>query len=337
MSTHNKKVVIAGAGSVGCYIGGMLASGGANVHFLARPSMQAEIQQHGLHLSDHQGRHVDLTPDALNFTTSESVLSDADLILICVKSKDTHAMAEAIKSSGNTQATVFSCQNGVSNVAAIEAVIPNHTILPLMVPYNVVNQHEGRFHCGTQGKLLCQQDPSAEPLLQMAKNAQLGFDLKDDMHSVLWGKLLLNLNNPVNALSGIPLKQQLETPGYRKIYAACLKEGLAVLKAANITPAQAAAVPIETIIRIMSLPNFIFKLVAKKMLTIDPQARSSMWEDLENHRPVEVDYISGEIVKLGKRVNIPTPMNERLIRLVKHAEAAGQGSPNLSPKQILNG
>lgn len=337
MSHQDLNIVVAGAGSVGCYVGGMLASGGANVHFLARPSMQSEIQQYGLHLSDWTGRNVELKPNTIKITTSESILKDADLILICVKSKDTHAMAELIKQSGNVHATVFSCQNGVSNVPAIEAVLPKHTVLPLMVPYNVLNQHQGHFHCGTQGKLLCQQHKSAEPLLQLANNAQLGFELKDNMQNVLWGKLLLNLNNPVNALSGIPLKQQLETKGYRKIYAACLKEGLAVLNAANIIPAQAAAVPIKTIIRIMSLPNFIFKLVAKKMLTIDPEARSSMWEDLENHRPVEVDYISGEIVKLGKRVNIATPMNERLIRLVKQAQQAGQGSPNLSPKQILNG
>lgn len=337
MSNNSFKVVIAGAGSVGCYIGGMLANGGANVHFLARESMQQEIQQHGLHLSDHHGRHIDVLPQAIQITTSESVLSHADLILICVKSKDSHSMAKSIQQSGNKHATIFSCQNGVSNVTAIQEELPNHVVLPLMVPYNVVNQHQGRFHCGTQGVLLCQQHERAHPLSEMAKSANLGFALKDDMQSVLWGKLLLNLNNPVNALSGIPLKQQLETPGFRKIYATCLKEGLAVLRAANITPAQAAAIPIEKIVQIMSLPNFLFKLIAKKVITIDPEARSSMWEDLENHRPVEVDYISGEIVKLGKRVNIPTPMNERLIRLVKQAETKGLGSPNLSPKQIING
>jgi len=157
------------------------------------------------------------------------------------------------------------------------------------------------------------------------------------MLNIMWGKLLLNLNNPVNALSGVPLKQQLETRGYRRIYSQCLKEGLAVLKAASIKPGQVAAVPVTVIPYILSLPDFLFKRVAHKMLAIDPDARSSMWEDLQNHRPVEVDYISGEIVNLGKRVNIPTPMNERLIHLVKQAQDAGNGSPNLTPEQMISG
>ncbi|GAA6135568.1 2-dehydropantoate 2-reductase [Oceaniserpentilla sp. 4NH20-0058] len=337
MNADHIKIVIAGAGSIGCYIGGMLVSGGANVRFLARQSMKNKIDAHGLHLTDWTGRSTQLSPDQLHMSTDPSILKDADLILICVKSKDTQAMANTILNSGNQHATVFSFQNGVSNTNTIHQILPNHTVLPVMVPYNVVSQANGHFHCGTQGHLYCQQHHKALLLKDAADTAKLGFELKHHMQSILWGKLLLNLNNPVNALSGIPLKQQIENRAYRKIYVACLKEGLAVLKAANIKPGQVAAVPIQTAVKILSLPNFLFKLLAKKMLAIDPKARSSMWEDLQNQRPVEVDYISGEIVKLGKRVNIETPMNQRLIRLVKQAEQSGNGSPNLSPQQILNG
>lgn len=331
------KIVIAGAGSVGCYIGGMLASGGADVYFLARERIANDLTAHGLHLSDWTGVDIQLSPHDFHVTTDEATLKDADLILVCVKSKDTQAMAHTILNSGNTHATVFSFQNGIGNTDTIQQVLPNHTVLPVMVPYNVIYQPNGHFHCGTQGSLYCQQHPDAQPLIDAANLAKLGFELKPDMLSILWGKLLLNLNNPVNALSGIALKQQIENRAYRKIYVACLKEGLAVLKAANIEPGQVAVVPIQTAVKILSLPNFLFKRLAKKMIAIDPEARSSMWEDLQNHRPVEVDYISGEIVKLGKRVNIATPMNQRLIRLVKQAEQSGNGSPNLSPQQILNG
>jgi len=61
-----------------------------------------------------------------------------------------------------------------------------------------------------------------------------------------------------------------------------------------------------------------------------------MWEDLQNKRPVEVDYINGEIVKLGKQLNVDTSLNERLIELVKLAQTKGQGSPNLQPHNIRN-
>lgn len=331
------KIVIAGAGSIGCYVGGRLASGGAHVHFLARARVKNDLDKYGLTLSDWTGYHAQLAPSQFHVTTHESVLADADIICVCVKSKDTQAMAQSIVQSGNNHATIFSFQNGMSNSEALQNILPQHTILPVMVPYNVIYQDKGHFHCATQGALYCQDHPKALPLKTLAEHANLGFELKPDMLNIMWGKLLLNLNNPVNALSGMPLKQQLETRGYRQIYAQCLKEGLQVLKAANITPGQVAAVPVGVIPYILALPDFLFKRVAQKMLAIDPTARSSMWEDLQNKRPVEVDYISGEIVALGKRVNIATPMNERLIRLVKQAQAAGLGSPNFSPQQILNG
>jgi len=334
MTKHNNKIVIAGAGSIGCYVGGMLASGGANVHFFARERIANDLKENGLHLTDWTGKAVDLTPSQLNISTDANVLADAHLILVCVKSKDSEEMASTIKASGNESAAIFSCQNGVSNVSAISNVLPNHTVLPVMVPYNVVYETGGKFHCGTEGELYCQQHPAAQDLQTAADHAQLGFEQKSDMMNILWGKLLLNLNNPVNALAGVPLKQQLETTGYRKVYAQCLKEGLAVLKAANIQPGQVAAVPVSVIPYILSLPNFLFKRVAQKMLAIDPKARSSMWEDLQNKRPVEVDFITGEIIKLGKEVGINTPMNQRLLELVKQAQDNGQGSPNLSAAEM---
>ena len=330
------KVVIAGSGSIGCYVGGMLASGGANVHFFARERIANDITQNGLSLSDWTGRHESLTPQQFSVSLEQSVFNDADLILICVKSKDTAQMAQTIKDSGNTSATIFSLQNGVSNTQEIQQVLPSHTVLTVMVPYNVVYQHGGLFHCGTEGSLYCQSHENAKPLKALAEQANLGFELKDDMASILWGKLLLNLNNPINALSGIPLKQQLESATFRKVLRKSMLEGMAVLKAAGITPAQVAAVPMRVIPVILSLPNWLFKRVAQKMLAMDPKARSSMWEDLQNKRPVEVDYINGEIVKLGKQLNVNTPMNERLIKLVKEAQDRGLGSPNMAPGNILN-
>ncbi len=331
-----QKVVIAGAGNIGCFVGGMLASGGSHVHFFARPRIAQDITNNGLHLSDWSGLDTCVTPQQFTVNTDASVLKDADLILVCVKSKDTQEMAQTIKDSGNTKATVFSLQNGVANTKTIQTILTNHTVLPVMVPYNVVYQTGGHFHCGTEGNLYCQQHPKAQALLQLAHNAQLGFELKDDMPNILWGKLLLNLNNPINALAGIPLKQQLETVGFRKIYRDCLKEGLQVLNAADIKPGKVAAVPVAFIPYILALPTLVFKRIAQTMLAMDPKARSSMWEDLQNNRPVEVDYINGEIVKLGKLHNIPTPLNEQLMTLVKNAQKNGLGSPNLLPHQIRN-
>jgi 2-dehydropantoate 2-reductase len=69
------------------------------------------------------------------------------------------------------------------------------------------------------------------------------------------------------------------------------------------------------------------------MLAIDPAARSSMWEDLERHRPTEIDHLQGAILALADRTGVRAPLTERIVRLVKNAEAARAGSPRLTPEE----
>ena len=93
-------------------------------------------------------------------------------------------------------------------------------------------------------------------------------------------------------------------------------------------------VPPGAIPRILKLPNWLFRRVARRMLAIDPQARSSMWEDLERRRPTEIDYLQGAILALATKARIPAPVTQRIVRLVKEAEAARVGSPALTPQQV---
>ena len=79
--------------------------------------------------------------------------------------------------------------------------------------------------------------------------------------------------------------------------------------------------------RILGLPNWLFRRVAKRMLAIDPQARSSMWEDLDRRRTTEIDYLQGAILALAAKHRIATPLTQRIVRLVKQSEAAAAGSP----------
>ena len=69
-------------------------------------------------------------------------------------------------------------------------------------------------------------------------------------------------------------------------------------------------------------PTWLFRLLANKMLAIDPLARSSMWEDLEAGRITEVDWLNGEIVRLAEKMGHHAPVNARLIALIREAEAS---------------
>ena len=107
-----------------------------------------------------------------------------------------------------------------------------------------------------------------------------------------------------------------------------------MLKAAGIRPARIEGVPPGAVPRILRLPNWLFRRVAERMLAIDPEARSSMWEDLERRRPTEIDYLQGAILALAAKTRVRAPLTERIVRLVKEAEAARAGSPGLTPEQV---
>jgi 2-dehydropantoate 2-reductase len=157
---------------------------------------------------------------------------------------------------------------------------------------------------------------------------------RGDMTGVLWGKLLLNLNNALNALAGVPLAAELADRRWRRLLARQIDEGLAVLKAAGIRPAPIEKVPPRAVPRILRLPDWLFRRVARSMLAIDPEARSSMWEDLGARRPTEIDHLQGAILALAAKTGVRVPLTRRIVELVKAAEAARAGSPRLAPERI---
>ncbi|MDO6579545.1 2-dehydropantoate 2-reductase [Alteromonas stellipolaris] len=337
IETANKaNIVILGAGSIGCYLGGCLLSIGANVTLIGRARLKDQIANDGLTLTDWRGRNTKIKPADVNFTESAEVMARADYILVCVKSGDTQEAASLIAQYEisdplKDNPVVISFQNGVRNGRVLSECLPNYTVMKGMVPFNVLGQGDGHFHCGTEGDL-CIEDKSgqAKDLVGLLEMANLPVKVFKDLTSVQWGKLLMNLNNAVNALSGSPLLEQLNDSAYRKVMAVVLKEALGTMKAAGIEPAKTGKVIPKLMPYIMSLPNFLFEKVAAATLKIDPQARSSMYEDLALNRKTEVDYLNGEIVALGEAHHVSTPANTAILKLIKAAESANDGSPMLS-------
>lgn len=333
-----QRIVVAGAGSIGCYIGGCLADAGRRVTLLLRPSLAAIVASHGLRISDLDGADRIVAPGAIGLATDPAAaLAEADIVLVTVKSRDTAAMAEAIAAHAPSGAVVVSLQNGVGNVDALLARLGAMArVVPGMVPFNVVQSHgdggPARFHRATSGTVLV---GGSEAGLKQALDAP-GARVAEhpDMTGVLWAKLLLNLNNALNALCGLPLAGQLSDRRWRLLLARQVAEALGILKASGIRPARIEGVAPAMIPRILRLPDWLFRLVARRMLAIDPQARSSMWEDLDKRRVTEIEYLQGAVLALAGKNRIPAPVIERIVHLVKEAEAAKNGSPALTAEQV---
>jgi len=330
-------IAILGAGSVGCYLGGCLASAGVKVTFIGRERIQQQLLTHGLTLTDWQSRCDHIQPHNLDYSLSINDLSSADYILVTVKSGDTQSVINNIANYAKPNAIVVSFQNGIGNGELLKQGLPNHRILTGMVPFNVLAKGDGKFHCGTQGNLAIEDKAGlATSLIEAFEAVKLPVDVYDDLKPIQWSKLILNLNNSINALSGQPLKVQLSDRTYRKVLALSIKEALYILNSANVKTVKTGKVAVQLLPLILVLPNGLFKIVASSMIKIDSTARSSMYEDLMLNRNTEIDYLNGEIVRLAKQFNIPSPVNTAIVNLVKQTELTGKGSPKILSKTLLN-
>ncbi len=311
-------VVIMGAGSVGCYVGGRLQAAGASVHFVGRPRMLGALRQHGLVVTDLDGGRVQFTADQLQL--HDTPPKRAALVLLCVKSGATATAAAALAAALPPGTPVLSLQNGVSNAEHGAAAAPALTWLAGMVPYNIAELAPGHVHRGTAGCLAAQDHPALVPWLPVFKAAGLPLAVHADLLPVLWGKLLLNLNNPVNALSGLPLRAQLLEHDFRVVFAALQAEALTALRAAGIAPARLTPLPPHLLPTVLRLPTWLFRGVAARMLKIDHQARSSMADDLALGRPTEVDAFCGAVVRLAQAHGTAAPVNAKMANLLSAAQ-----------------
>ena len=188
-------------------------------------------------------------------------------------------MAEIIARHASSDAVIVSLQNGVGNAAVLRHHLPGRRVLGGMVPFNVMALGAGRFHRATSGDIVIEQDAARTA----DKLSVPGLTMRPtgNIDGVQWGKLLLNLNNALNALSGLPLRRQLALRPWRRLFADQLAEALIAIRAEGIKPVSPTPIPIALMPPLLRLPNAIFEPMLGRTMKIDPEARSSMWEDLQ--------------------------------------------------------
>jgi 2-dehydropantoate 2-reductase len=328
----NRPIGVAGAGSIGCFVGGMLAAGGRRVALLARSRVIGEIEANGLALTSFEGFDRTIAANALTLSEDPRIFGDAGVVLVTVKSADTAEIADIIAQHAPTDAVIVSLQNGVGNVSVLRARLPGRRVLAGMVPFNVVARGPGHVHRATSGDIVierddaCTADELSVPGLKVRST--------DNIAGVQWGKLLLNLNNALNALADLPLRRQLAQRAWRRLFADQMAEGLAAIKAEGIQPVSSTPIPASWTPHLLRLPDAIFETLLGRTMKIDPEARSSMWEDLQRGRLTEIDYLQGVITEIADRRGLQVPLSRRIVALIRAAEAVGKGSPGLTPEQI---
>jgi 2-dehydropantoate 2-reductase len=350
-------IVIAGAGLIGCFCGGLWAAAGYPVTLLGRRRVLDPITQAGLAVTDFSGLKKAVSAGHLQCSEDYSVLAGADLVIVAVKTSATAAMGQQIALHASPNAPVFSFQNGMGNATLLQQMLPGRDVRAAMVPFNVVTPetpaplseltedqepaplgHQSAsvsrpgFHRASSGDIVIAAGPGhwgrrlSVPGLTVVESA--------DISGVQWGKLLINLNNALNALSGVPLMMQLQNRQWRRLMADQMAEAIRVMQAAGLRPVSTTPLPVWMSPYILRLPTWAFSRIAAQMLTIDPSARSSMAQDLMQGRITEVDALQGESQRLGQAHGVATPICDVVMQLIRQAEMKKAGLPKMQPGQI---
>lgn len=327
---------IIGLGPVGGFLAGCLAASGHPVRSLARPAVAAELRQSGIKVNKLNGS-VDFVPgDKLSIVEDLEKLGAVDAVLVCVKSRCTDDLAAHLAKCLSPTVAVVSIQNGIQNVARLRAHLPENPVLGGMLPYPIKKVAPNEFQRLMAGSIVLEEDASGAgtTLAEALNGAGVEARTSRDIARVQWGKLVINTNNGLNGLLGIPLRDQLSERKSRALFAAVMEEALAVARAAGVDPAPSVGVDPWSLPDILRLPDHLYSERSGDLQKIGPGVRSSLWADLENRRPTEIDDLNGDIARLAAQLGVKAPLNQRLTSLVKEAEAKGQGSPNYSLAQL---
>lgn len=310
--------LVFGTGLIGGFVAGGLLNAGIETVLLGR-ERQREAMKSGLTISDLNGNQAEL--DAPMFWQSGTETT-FDIIWLTVKCTAVANCIDQLKTLITETSIIICCQNGFGSDHAIRTAFPNNTVLTAAVGFNVADQNSGHhLHRSTDGHLVVQAHPRLDGFISKINCELLPAHSATDIQAERWAKLQLNLANPVNALADVPTKTMVEDAEYRKVIVALMRELLSVTKAMGLDLPKLTAVPAKMLPTVMSLPNWLYLLLAQKTLAIDPTARVSMWWDLSQGKQSEIDYLNQAVVEQGRKLGIDCPYNERIVALIKQVEA----------------
>ncbi len=296
------RVAVMGAGAVGCYFGGMLGRAGAEVTLIGRPAHVEAIRRDGLRMdSVHFQESV-----RISAVTSADAVRHADLILFCVKTLDTAQAARDIAPHLQPGVIIVSLQNGVENVEEMHAAagleaIPAVVYVAASMPAAGVVKHAGR------GDLVIGHASRQEDVARVARwfsGAAVPCRISENIEADLWTKLIWNCaGNAVTALARASYGQTARNDLAWEMVTAVAQEAIAVARAAGVV-----------------LPPMDLIAGARKLAMDLGDATSSTSQDVRRGKRTEIDALNGVIVRRGKQLGVPTPVNHTLYALVKLLE-----------------
>ena len=290
------KIAVMGAGAIGGYFGGRLAKAGFDVSFIARGAHLDVIRKNGLKVLSPLG---DFTIHPATVTDDPAEVGPVDVILFMVKNYDTLRAAEQIRPLVGPDTAIIPFQNGVearamlSNVLGARHVLGGVAFIPASIQEPGVIKHNAELAKLVFGEFDKQITPRAVAFLDALEKAGVTGEIPADISMVLWSKLMfLTSMSAINCITRQPVGLVQSDGETIALYMDAMREVAAVAAAHGVSLGE------EAIANNMALAK-----------SFPPNNKTSMFQDLEAGQRLEIDYLSGAVVRLGREKGIETPIH----------------------------
>jgi 2-dehydropantoate 2-reductase len=307
------KIIIIGSGNIGCLLGTLLTKGGQDVTLVEiREDIVKVIEKEGIRIDMSNGQSVHAM---VKITNNINALCIADLVILAVKSNSTRSALEGAKPIIGKDTWVMSVQNGAGNIETITEVLGDDSNLIGGVFFCVVtpsSTNKLSWVVGTGGLKFGPADgkisPRVKEVAEIFRKAGLSVDISTKVQELIWSKVLQNVPLALSTALRLTNDEFVTYPHAKELIVRMAQECVAVTKAMGITLDHPED-PINPLLNTI-----------QKFHDSGTKPKSSMLQDLERGRKTEIDAINGSIVREGKRLGVPTPVNEVMMMLVKIQE-----------------
>jgi len=318
------RIAIIGAGAIGSALGALLVRAGRDVTLIGRPAHIEAIRRAGLRVDGALGSFT------VPMAAAEALDFRPELAFLTVKTQDALAAVRAYAAL-LAGVPVVTFQNGVRSDALVATALPPQQLISAVVNLHANYLTPGAVTLLYPGPLLIGR-PFGPNDAEVAAVAALLRDavptrVSSNILGAHWLKLIVNLNNAFPALTNATFHQVYADRGLRRLAVQAMLEGLRVAKRAGIRLASLPDTSAALIHLIDILPLGFAAAVAaakaRRMETEWPLLGSTL-QSLQRKRPTEIDYLNGEVVRLGLESGVATPLNAALVEMVHQVEQTGR-------------
>jgi len=310
------RVAVMATGAVGGYFGARLGAAGHDVHFVARGENLKTIRAEGLKVESVLG---DLLLPSPSVTDDPAEIGPVDIVLFAVKLWDTEKAAQQALPLIGPQTRVIPLQNGVDGpdrlkpILGTDVVVPGSAYIATLLSAPGVVSHTSAFARMIVGRSDGKPDSALAAFVEAAKAAGIDITLSEMIDRERWQKFVFLAGlSGATASTRMPLGPILQDPDTRAFFHDLMRE--------VVTVGRAKGVPI---------PSDFADDRLRFGESSPPTFKASMLHDLERGNRLELDWLAGYVVKVGRELGVATPANEAVYRVLK-LHRFGPGAINMA-------